>query len=328
MRVDMHTHVIPPPLVALAERPDGLFGVRRTGDVLVHPEGFQAPLDPDFHDVEALLARMDANGIDLSIVSIAPPLFFYGLGPAEAIAFAGEANDAIAAMVAGSERLEALAHLPLQEPEAAARELERAVQDLGMRGALIGTDAGERMLDEEPLEPLLATAAALSVPLVLHPYFVGPKPRLEPFFFTNSIGNPLDTAIAAARLIHQGTLDRHPGLRIVLVHGAGNLPYQLGRLDHAFSVRPEARQMIERPPSAYLDRFWVDTLTHSDASLRFLADLVGEERLVLGTDLPYDMADRQPLRRLDRIGLDAEALGAVACDLFGVDPVLETGRGA
>jgi aminocarboxymuconate-semialdehyde decarboxylase len=322
MKVDMHTHVIPPSLVAETERLGGLFGVRREGDVLVHPEGFQAPLEPDFHDVGALLARMDANGIDVSIVSIAPPLFFYGLAAPEAVAFARDANDAIAAMVAGETRLEGLAHLPLQDPEAAAAELERAVRELGLRGALIGTNAGETMLDEEPMEPLLATASALSVPLVLHPYFVGPKPRLEPYFFTNSIGNPLDTAIAAARLIHRGTLDRHPGLRPVLVHGAGYLPYQLGRLDHAFTVRPEAREAIERPPSSYLDRFWIDTLTHSDASLRFLAEQVGEDRLLLGTDLPYDMADRRPLPRLERAGLDADAIGVGSCELFGLAEAL------
>ncbi|WCB91731.1 hypothetical protein DSM104299_00407 [Baekduia alba] len=317
MRIDVHTHVIPPELVARTETTGGLFGVRRDGDTLVHPEGFSAPLTADFYDVDALLARMDGNGIDRSVVSLAPPLLFYDLDAVAAVAFAREVNDALVAHVARDPRLAAVAHLPMQDPEAAAEELERAVV-LGLRGAQIGTNVGDLPLDDARFTPVLATAERLGVPLILHPYFVGPKPRLEPFFLTNSIGNPLDTAIAAARLIHTGALDRHPGLEVVLVHGAGYLPYQLGRLDHAFRVRPEARAAIERPPSSYLRRFRIDTLTHSVDALRFLAEQAGPDRLLLGTDLPYDMADVRPLDAIAAAGVDADQLGANAAQMLGL----------
>jgi aminocarboxymuconate-semialdehyde decarboxylase len=151
---------------------------------------------------------------------------------------------------------------------------------------------------------------------VLHPYYVGAKPGLEDYYLTNSIGNPLDTCVAAARLMQSGAFDRHPDLRIVLVHGGGFLPYQLGRLDHAFLVRPEAKVATKRPPSSYLDRFWFDTITHSDASLAFLLSLVGPERVVLGTDLPFDMADARPLERLARTGTDPHVLGRTASGLL------------
>jgi aminocarboxymuconate-semialdehyde decarboxylase len=152
---------------------------------------------------------------------------------------------------------------------------------------------------------------------MLHPYYVGAKPGLEDFYFTNSLGNPLDTTIAAARLIHSGALDRHAALKLVLVHAGGFLPYQLGRLDHAFAVRSEPRARIARPPSSYLRRFWLDTITHGDPALRFLASVIGTDRLVLGTDLPFDTADGAPLQRLERCGLDAHALGATAAALLG-----------
>ena len=138
-----------------------------------------------------------------------------------------------------------------------------------------GRIAALRPSTHPALDPVLATAGRLGVPLMLHPYYVGPKPGLEAYYLTNSIGNPLDTCVAAARLMHSGAFDRHADLRIVLVHAGGFLPYQLGRLDHAFSVRREAKVGTARPPSSYLDRFWFDTITHSDASLEFLVSLVG-----------------------------------------------------
>ncbi|MGH2967648.1 MAG: amidohydrolase family protein [Solirubrobacteraceae bacterium] len=316
--VDVHAHVIPAFALEAADA-DDLFGVRREDGLLVHPEGFRYPVKADFAEPAAIVRRMDAGEIACTIVSLSPTMFFYDQPASDASTFARSVNDAIAEMVAGSDgRLLGLAQLSLQDPRAAVTELRRAVLELGMRGALIGTNVEDRPLDDPALEPVLAAAAELGVPLELHPYFTGVKPRLEPFYLTNSIGNPLDTCIAAARLIHSGTLDRHPGLRLVLAHGGGFLPYQLGRLDWAFEVRPEPKAHIERRPSDYLDRFWFDTLVHGDAALAFLRSLVGPDRLVLGTDLPYDMGDPRPLARLRRSGVDPDRAGLVAQALFAL----------
>ncbi len=315
--IDMHTHVIPPGIIAETRSAGGVFGVHERSGEMVHPEGFRAPLTPDFYDPEAILSRMDHKRIDGSIVSLSPTMFFYDEDPAEAVEFSMLANDAMAELVQGVPRLLGLAHLPLQDPDSAARELQRSVNQGGLRGALIGTNVDDKALDDAGLDPLFGAASELGVPLILHPYFVGPKPRLEPYFMTNTIGNPLDTCIAAARLIHTGVLDRWPELKIVLVHGAGYLPYQLGRLDHAYEVRPENKASLPSPPSSYIRRFWSDTLTHSDDSLRFLRDQIGVDRLLIGTDLPYDMADADPVDRLERIGQDPAVLGANAAMLFG-----------
>jgi aminocarboxymuconate-semialdehyde decarboxylase len=246
-----------------------------------------------------------------------PTLFFYDAPADEAVAFTRRVNDALAEWVSGSDRLMAIAGLPLQDPEAAAAELERAVGELGMLGAHIGTNCGSTPLDAPELEPVLATAERLGVPLMLHPYYVGPKPGLEDFYLVNSMGNPLDTSIAAVRLIHSGALDRHPDLRIALVHAGGFVPFQLGRFDHAFDVRKEPRVNIERRPSTYLDRFWMDTITHADAALVFLRDLIRPDRLYLGSDLPFDMADPDPVTRLERVGIDPDDAAGAAAELFG-----------
>ena len=311
MIVDVHTHFLPKFFVDEA-RAGGVFGVTASDDTIVHPEGFRYPIWPEFVDVEAKLRHMDQQRIDVSVLSAAPSLFFYDAEADAAVDFARRSNDALATMISESDRLAGLASLPLQDPDAAAAELERSVRDLGLLGAHIGTNCGETPLDAPELAPVLAAAERLDVPLMLHPYYVGPKPGLGDFYLVNSLGNPLDTTIAAVRLIHSGALDRFPRLRIALVHAGGFLPYQLGRFDHAYDVRPEPKVTIEQRPSAYLDRFWMDTITHADAALGFLRDLVEPERLYLGTDLPFDMADPEPVERIECLGIDATEAAASA----------------
>ena len=320
--IDVHTHFIPPFMLEEGAREGGVFGVRAEDGRLAHPEGFQYPVDPESHDAELKLTRMDEAGIDIAVLSLIPPLFFYDQPAADAVEFARRVNDALASMVNGHDRLLAFAHLPLQAPEEAALEFDRAVTELGFRGAHVGTDAGTgRPLDAPELDPVYTAAERHRLPLVLHPSYVGLKPGLEDFYFTNSIGNPLETMIAAARLIHGGTLDRFTSLPIVLVHAGGFLPYQIGRLDHAYSVRPEPKVSLDRPPSEYLDRFHMDTITHAEAQLDFLASLIGRERLVLGTDIPFDMGDPLPLERIRRTGVDEHALGKTAGELLRLNGV-------
>jgi aminocarboxymuconate-semialdehyde decarboxylase len=318
--IDVHTHFTPPFMAEEAAREGGVFGVRTEDGQLVHPEGFRYPIFPNSQDVGEKLRGMDDAGIDIAVLSLIPPLFFYDQPPDEAIAFARRANDALAEMVDGSDRLLAFAHLPLQAPAEAAAELDRTVTELGFVGAHIGTDAGrDRQLDSEELDPVYAAAERHDLALVLHPSYVGLKPGLEDYYFTNSIGNPLETTTTAARLIHSGTLDRFPALKLVLVHAGGYLPYQIGRFDHAYDVREEPKISLERRPSEYLDRFYMDTITHADAQLDFLASLIGTERLVLGTDVPFDMGDPRPLDLIRRTSVDEHEIGATAASLLRLD---------
>jgi aminocarboxymuconate-semialdehyde decarboxylase len=314
--VDVHTHFVPFDVIAAAWRGagfDGLRAERADGrEWLVHRQGFRWPVPPVFYDDEARLASMDERGIDHAVLSIAPQLFMYWVDGSEAVGFSRAANDALAAFAAGTAgRITAVATLPLQDPPAAAAELRRAVTELGLAGAEIGPDANGTPLDDPALRPVLATAADLGVPLIVHPYYVAPRPGLEDFYLTNLIGNPLATTVCAARLIFSGTLDELAGLRVVLLHGGGYLPYQIGRLDHGHRVRPEARGSAH-PPSAYLSRFWFDTVTHAPAPLRLLTELAGPDHVVYGTDFPFDMA-AGPLRdQLAGTGLGAAETELIA----------------
>ncbi|MFI6350103.1 amidohydrolase family protein [Streptomyces sp. NPDC050560] len=293
--VDTHAHVIPPALVdamRAGTAPDGIrLEEQADGSTwVVHRQGYRYPLLDAFHDVPARIATMERQGIDAALLSVAPPLFLYWIEAEAAADAARTLNDTLAGMVAEApERFAGLATLPLQDPAASVVELRRAVRELGLRGAQIGPHAEGVQLDDPSLRPVLAAAEELRVPLVVHPYYVGATPGpLDDFYLTNLQGNPWQTAVCASRLILSGTLDALPDLDVVLVHGGGHLPYQLGRLDHGHAVRPEARG-CKLKPSEYARRFHYDTLTHSPEATAFLIRQVGADRVVLGTDTPFDM---------------------------------------
>jgi aminocarboxymuconate-semialdehyde decarboxylase len=316
LAVDAHTHFVPPDVLGAARRGAGFDGMTaeraRDREWLVHRQGFRYPVPAVFYDLDARLAAMDERGIGHAVLSIAPQLFMYWVGAGEAAGFCRAANDALAAFASGSAgRVSAVATLPLQEPAAAVTELRRAVTELGMAGAEIGPDVAGTPLDNPALRPVLAAAADLGVPLIVHPYYVAPRPGLEDFYLTNLVGNPLATTVCAARLIFSGVLDELGALRLVLMHGGGYLPYQIGRLDHGHRVRPEARGCAQ-PPSAYLTRFWFDTVTHAPVPLRFLVDTVGADHVVYGTDFPFDMAAGPLHEQVEGTGLGGADLELVA----------------
>jgi len=322
--IDVHTHFIPSEVIAAARRGagfDGLTVQQEAGqEWLVHRQGFRYPVPPAFYDLPERLALMDQRGISRAVVSVAPQLFMYWAAGQQAVTFCRAVNDALTAFAAGSAgRVMAVATLPMQDPAAAVTELRRAVHELGMRGAAIGPDVVGTPLDDPVIRPLLSAAVDLGVPLMVHPYYVSAKRGLEDFYLTNLIGNPLATTICAARLIFSGTLDQLTGLRLVLMHGGGYLPYQIGRLDHGHQVRPEARR-CQHPPSAYLRRFWYDTVTHAPGPLRLLTDMAGPDRVVYGTNFPFDMAAGSLKDQLAGTGLADRDLAAIAggnaADLF------------
>jgi len=328
MRIDAHTHFIPANFINEARRGRAIDNIRieqRNGqEWVIHPQGFHYPLFAEFWNLEAKFKHMDNLGIDVSVLSVSPTLLLHWTEAGPAQEFSQQANEELAKFVSESGgRLYGLAMVPLQDPEAAAKELRRAVNDLGLRGVQIGTTMEDIPLDDGQFESFFAAAAELDVPVVIHPYYVGTKPEFADFYMTNLIGNPLETAIAASRLILSGCLDRHPNLTVVLMHAGGFMPYQIGRLDHGYRVRAETRAKIDAPPSSYLRRFYYDTITHAAIPLKFLVELVGVDRVVLGTDIPFDMGDTRFAEYLAAAGLDEQSLAAIysgnADRIFGLN---------
>jgi aminocarboxymuconate-semialdehyde decarboxylase len=306
LKIDVHNHAIPQTAIDLLNR-DPVYGATVEDGVWRGGVHVNFDLADSFVDAGAKLAELESKGLDAAVVSVSPTIFYYHVDAAAGEAMAVAGNEGLAAMA--GERLRWMAAVPLQAPERAAAVLAEAVQ-AGAVGVEIGTSAGETPLDEPSLEPFWAAAERLGAPVMLHPAYVPKHPRMQDFYLENVIGFPLETTIAIERLICAGVLDRHPDLRVVLLHAGGYFPWQAGRLRHARTVRPELEQSPADPWS-YLGQVLLDPITHDAAALRYMVGKVGAENLVLGTDLPFDMATPDPLAAL-RAAVDEDTVAQIA----------------
>lgn len=295
MKIDVHNHVIPERVLDLL-RSEPAYGTRIEDGRFLRGGG-SFPIAPSFRDPRAKLAELEEKGLDAAVVSVAPPLFFYDVGAEAGEALCRAANEGLREFAdARSDRYRWMAHVPLAAPARAPEVLADAVA-AGAAGVEAGTCIAGRRLDDDDYEPFWSAAETLGVPVMLHPAYNEPNRGLDAYYLQNVIGNLLETTIAAERLICAGVLDRHPGLRVLLVHGGGYYPYQAGRLRHGATVRTELER-APRDPWVYRGRLLVDTITHDVESLRFLLSRMGAENVVLGTDLPFDMATPEPMAEL------------------------------
>jgi aminocarboxymuconate-semialdehyde decarboxylase len=246
------------------------------------------------------------------VVSVAPPLFYYHLEPAAADAICRAANTGLSDFCAAApDRLRWMAHVPMCSPTLAVDTLRQA-HSQGCVGVEVGSSIAGVRLDDESIEPFWAEVEKLSLPVFMHPAYNAQSDALEPFYFQNVIGNQLETTIAIERLICAGVLDRHPALVLMLAHAGGYFPYQAGRLRHAISVRPELAS-VNPDPWSYLPQLRFDCITHDVAAAAYLISRVGADRVVLGTDLPFDMGLTRPYDFL------CQAVGAKTAERIAVD---------
>jgi aminocarboxymuconate-semialdehyde decarboxylase len=310
VRTDVHNHAIPDRALDLLGR-DPVYRVTVEGRRLRGSIHGDFLLAESFTDPVAKIAELESKDLDAAVVSVAPPLFYYDVDLSPALAMARAVNDGLAEFCADApDRLRWLASVPFQDPAAAAAELGRAA-GRGCVGVEIATGLADgRRLDAPEFEPFWAEAERLRLPVTLHPAYVERHPGLQDFYFENVLGFLFETSIAIERLICAGVLDRHPELEVVLVHGGGYFPYQGGRLRHARTVRMELAGSPE-DPWAYLDRIWFDIVTHDAAALGYLVERAGAERVVIGTDLPFDMALPEPMRLLAE-AVDADTAVRIA----------------
>jgi len=251
-------------------------------------------------DVGARLAAMDDGGVDVQVVSPWLELYPAGLAADVAEAHVRVVNDALSELVHEvPDRLAGMAMVPLADGARAAAELARAVDQLGMCGAILPTSVGPQELTDPGLEPLWAAAAVRHAILMLHPFAPLQPARLRAFGLGDALGTPLEGAVAVAALLRAGVLERHPELRLCVVHGGGPLPALAGRLDVLWS---HAGPVAGRPPSQQLRDLYFDTLTHGGDALRWLWEFAGADRLLLGSDYPFPTGEADPVRRVRELG--------------------------
>jgi len=316
--IDCHSHVLTEEAMRLLAKLSPKVAPKLTnidargGTLEIDGKVVQQPLPREIWDLGLRLRDMDANGVDVQVLSPNVFTFFYGHDPALTLACAALQNEEIAAVARRHPgRFLGLGAVPLQAPQAAADELKRAMTRLGLRGAMIGTHVNGRNLDDRALDPFWAEAESLGAFIFVHPSAGAGAERLGSYYMRNFVGLPFETTIAGACLVFGGVLERHPALKICLAHGGGFLPYQAGRFQHAYDVRPEAKVNLPDGPAASIGRLYFDTLVHSKSTLEFLIGSAGPDRVLLGSDYPFDMGNLDCVARVR-----AAAIAPAARDLI------------
>ena len=291
--IDVHTHVLTQETAALLSKEgvavtitpfDAMNATLDVAGVAYRP----FPLGG--FDLAQRLRDMDAADVDVHVLSATPQTYLYNLEPARGVATAAIQNDQMAEHVAAyPDRFMAIGTLPMQAPEKAAEELKRAMTKHGLKGAMFASNILGKNLDDPSFEPLWATAEELGAFMFIHPNNIAGAERMKSYYLNNLIGNPLDTTIAAACLVFGGVLDRHPKLNFILAHGGGFTPYQAARWEHGWAVRPEPKKNVPAQPKDIAKRFYYDTILHSVPVLEFMIGHIGADRVMLGSDYPYDM---------------------------------------
>jgi aminocarboxymuconate-semialdehyde decarboxylase len=326
VRIDVHNHAVPDQAIELLNR-DRVYGVTVTDGRWRGSVPPEFDLLDSFTDPDAKVAELEQNQLEGAVVSTSPTLFYYHVDAERGEAMARAVNAGLAEMAAArADRLSWMASVPLQAPERAVAVLDDAVA-AGCVGVEIATAAGpEQPLDDPALEAFWAAAERHRLPVMLHPMYTVAHPRLDAYYLENVVGFPFETTIAIERLICSGVLDRHPGLRILLAHAGGYFPWQAGRLRHARTVRPEL-ETSPTDPWSYLGQVIVDPITHDADALRYLIAKVGASNVVMGTDLPFDMATPEPMTAL-LAACDEETAALIAernpAELYGLVPAPTT----
>jgi aminocarboxymuconate-semialdehyde decarboxylase len=327
--VDIHAHYFPERFLAILDEAGQPFGARvdrgnPAGPIIDLKGSRTLPLEATYWDLDRRVKAMNRAKVDVHALSLTAPMVYFADGPTGA-RLAQAVNDAMdQAHTAYPDRFVGCATLPMQDPTRALAELERVKDLRGIRGIYLGTNINGRDLSEPEFLPIFARCEALRLPVLLHPLSVIGAARLNRFYLNNFLGNPFDTAVAAAHLVFGGVLDRCPRLEVCLPHAGGAMPYLMGRLTHGQAVRPETKGAARRPFERYLRRFTYDTISHSPRLLQFLIDLVGADRVMLGSDYCFDMGYTRPVdvvtKRL-RLGRadQRRILGATAARLLRLD---------
>jgi aminocarboxymuconate-semialdehyde decarboxylase len=314
--IDIHAHIVVPQAAAHAMPHVDLARVPLAHFADAHVKEVNAIQDRDRATImtttDQRLRDLDKMGIDIQVIAPVPGQCYYAVDAKIAAVAHKLANEGVAEFVSRKpDRFVGLGVVTLQEPEVAVKDLEYAMS-LGHKGVQILTNVDGQELSDAKFRPFFARAEQLGAFIMMHPNGFTHGERLKPFYFNNVIGNPLETTLALHNLIFTGTLARFPDLKLMAVHGGGYLPAYSGRIDHAWGAREDAHGPIPLPPTTYLRQVYLDTVVFSYHQLAYMLNVFGPDRIVMGTDYPFDMAEYNPIGHIAGVdGMDDTTLRAL-----------------
>ncbi|MFC2949825.1 amidohydrolase family protein [Virgibacillus sediminis] len=306
MKIDFHTHIISEEFLNLAEKygDDRWPVLEKTCDcgakIMIKGKNFREITNHAW-DANERVKDMDKEGIDVQVLSPIPVTFSYWADAEKGLEMARFQNDFISSTVAEHPtRLMGIGTVPLQDVDAAIKEMERAVNELGLKGIEIGSNVNGKNLDDPELERFFKAANDKGIPLFVHPWQTVGKDRMPRHNFMYMVGMPSETALAAGSIIMSGMLDKYPDLKICFAHGGGSLPYLLPRMDKGWNVWPQIRK-TEHPPSHYAKQLYYDSLVYDENNLQFMIDRFGVDQIIAGSDYPFLLREAPSGKVVDRL---------------------------
>jgi aminocarboxymuconate-semialdehyde decarboxylase len=317
LTIDVHAHLLPEDWPDIGRR----FGVdcmprleRSDGrTAIMRGNTFFREIQANCWDAEARVAEFTAQGVDAQVVSTVPVMFCYEAPAPAAAELARFLNEDLAAQRDRfPNRIAALGTLPLQDPELAIEELRFLREQLGLEGVQIGSHVAGRNLNDAALFAVFEAARDLDCPILVHPWDMMGRDTMPDYWLPWLVGMPAELSRAICSLIFGGVLERLPELRFLFAHGGGSFPFTIGRIEHGFNMRPDL-VALDNPvnPRRYLDRIWVDSVTHDPQALRYLLEVLGADRVALGTDSPFPLGEQVPGSTVEALELDENERAAI-----------------
>jgi aminocarboxymuconate-semialdehyde decarboxylase len=309
MKIDIHTHIMPEKMPEWTKK----FGYgefihlehRDCGACMMKGDKVFRIVEENCYDKNARIREMEDTGVNIQVLSTIPVLFNYWAKPEHGLETSRFLNDHIAEVVGREpKRFIGLGSVPLQDTELAILEMERCVRDLGFPGLEIGSNVNQENLSEKRLWPFYEAAQKLGCALFVHPWqMIGTK-EMEKYWLPWLVGMPAETSRAICSMIFGGVFEAFPRLRIAFAHGGGSFPFTIGRIEHGFHVRPDLTAVDNQiNPRDYIGKFWVDSLVHDKTALSYLLDLVGPDKVCLGSDYPFPLGEAAPGKLIEKMKL-------------------------
>lgn len=300
LTVDIHTHILPENWPNLKEK-YGYGGFIRLEHHkpccarMMMDDKFFREIQDNSWDPVTRQHECDRQQVDVQVLSTVPVMFSYWAKPADTLDLSKILNNHIAGIVQDyPKRFIGLGTIPMQAPKLAIKELERCL-DIGLAGVQIGTHVNQWNLDSSALFDVFAAAEELGAAVFVHPWDMMGKENMPKYWLPWLIGMPAETSLAISSMIFGGVLERLPRLKLAFAHGGGSFPSTIGRIEHGFNVRPDLCAVDNQVnPKAYLGKFYLDSLVHDETVLKYIVDLIGEDKVALGTDYPFPLGELEP----------------------------------
>ncbi|MFZ1322173.1 MAG: amidohydrolase family protein [Ignavibacteria bacterium] len=306
MKIDIHTHILPENWPSLKDKYGygGFISLEHHKPCcakMMKDGKFFREIQSNCWDPDVRVKDCDHTDVNVQVLSTVPIMFSYWAKPNDTLDLSKFLNDHIAGVVKDfPDRFIGLGTLPMQAPDLAVKELERCMKDLGLAGIQIGSHINDWNLDDEKLFPIYEAAEDMGAAIFVHPWDMMGKDRMPKYWLPWLVGMPAETSLAICSMIFGGVFERFKKLKVCFAHGGGSFPMTIGRIEHGFNVRPDLVAIDNKiNPREYLGKFYLDSLVHDKAALKFLIDLIGNDKIVLGSDYPFPLGEHHPGKMIE-----------------------------